>query len=209
MKMHHRLIAVEQESQAGEQVTCEWARQTRQGEVCLVRQHETETCPRDNPAELQGSNYITDQIRAAYIICALKFSMFRQSTSRLALGCFRTNLRWGEERNKQQQQQRRGWLSLLLSLLFPRLPVIRVLFPSGPQCFPLDQPVSAYNHYYILLVPDIPLFRYGTAFALLSITPAMSKWAQCFTSTNSFNYKLLLHIYFTTANKQTTYVRKG
>ena len=29
-------------------------------------------------------------IRAAYIICALKFSMFRQSTSRLALGCFRT-----------------------------------------------------------------------------------------------------------------------
>ena len=120
---------------------------------------------------------------------------------------FQDGLRWGEERNKQQQ--RRGWLSLLLSLLFPRLPVIRVLFPSGPQCFHLDQPVSAYNHYYILLVPDIPLFRYGTAFALLSITPAMSKWAQCFTSTNSFNYKLLLHIYFTTANKQTTYVRKG
>lgn len=125
--------------------------------------------------------------------------------------CFRRfhdGLRWGNERNKQQQQ-RRGWLSLLLSVLFLRLPVIRVLFPKGPQCFPLDQPVSAYNYYYILLVPDIPLFRYGTAFALLSITPAMSKWAQCFTSTNSFNYKLLLHIYYTTANKQTTYVRKG
>ena len=88
MKMHHRLIAVEQECQAGEHVTCERARQTRQGEdVCLARQHETETSPRDNPAELQGSNYITDQIRAAYIICV---SMFRQSTSRIALGCFRT-----------------------------------------------------------------------------------------------------------------------
>ena len=61
---------------------------------------------------------------------------------------FQDGLRWGEERNKQQQQ-RRGWLSLLLSLLFPRLPVIRVLFPSGPQCFPLDQPVSAYNYYFI------------------------------------------------------------
>ena len=208
MKMHHRLIAVEQGSQAGEQVTCEWARQTRQGEVCLVRQHETETCPRDNPAELQGSNYITDQIRAAYIICALKFSMFRQSTSRLALGCFRTV---SDEEKSEINNNNNGKADslLLLSLLFPCLPVIRVLFPSGPQCFPLDQPVSAYNHYYILLVPDIPLFRYGTAFALLSITPAMSKWAQCFTSTNSFNYKLLLHIYFTTANKQTTYVRKG
>ena len=206
MKMHHRLIAVEQGSQAGEQVTCEWARQTRQGEVCLVRQHETETCPRDNLAELQGSNYITDQIRAAYIICALKFSMFRQSTSRIALGCFRTV----SDEEKSEINNNNGEAdSLLLSLLFPRLPVIRVLFPKGPQCFPLDQPVSAYNHYYILLVPDIPLFRYGTAFALLSITPAMSKWAQCFTSTNSFNYKLLLHIYFTTANKQTTYVRKG
>lgn len=206
MKMHHRLIAVEQECQAGEHVTCEWARQTRQGEVCLVRQHETETSPRDNPAELQGSNYITDQIRAAYIICALKFSMFRQSTSRIALGCFRTV----SDEEKSEINNNNGEAdSLLLSLLFPRLPVIRVLFPSGPQCFPLDQPVSAYNHYYILLVPDIPLFRYGTAFALLSITPAMSKWAQCFTSTNSFNYKLLLHIYFTTANKQTTYVRKG
>ena len=206
MKMHHRLIAVEQGSQAGEQVTCEWARQTRQGEVCLVRQHETETCPRDNLAELQGSNYITDQIRAAYIICALKFSMFRQSTSRLALGCFRTI----SDEEKSEINNNNGEAdSLLLSLLFPRLPVIRVLFPSGPQCFPLDQPVSAYNHYYILLVPDIPLFKNGTAFALLSITPAMSKWAQCFTSTNSFNYKLLLHIYFTTANKQTTYVRKG
>ena len=127
MKMHHRLIAVEQECQAGEHVTCEWARQTRQGEVCLVRQHETETCPRDNPAELQGSNYITDQIRAAYIICALKFSMFRQSTSRLALGCFRTNLRWGEERNKQQQQQRRGWLS---SSSFPFVSAF-----TGNSCF--------------------------------------------------------------------------
>ena len=208
MKMHHTLIAVEQGSQAGEQVTCEWARQTRQGEVCLVRQHETETCPRDNPAELQGSNYITDQIRAAYIICALKFSMFRQSTSRLALGYFRTVS--DEEKSEINNNNNNGEAdSLLLFLLFPRLPVLRVLFPSGPQCFPLDQPVSAYNHYYILLVPDIPLFRYGTVFALLSITPAMSKWAQCFTSTNSFNYKLLLHIYFTTANKQTTYVRKG
>ena len=207
MKMHHRLIAVEQGSQAGEQVTCEWARQTRQGEVCLVRQHETETCPRDNPAELQGSNYITDQIRAAYIICALKFSMFRQSTSRLASGCFRTVS--DEEKSEINNNNNGEAGSLLLSLLFLRLPVIRVLFPSGPQCFPLDQPVSAYNYYYILLVPDIPLFRYGTAFALLSITPAMSKWAQCFTSTNSFNYKLLLHIYFTTANKTTTYVRKG
>ena len=201
-------MAVEQESQAGEHVTCEWARQTRQGEeVCLARQHETETSPRDNPAELQGSNYITDQIRAAYIICALKFSMFRQSTSRIALGCFRTVS--DEEKSEINNNNNGKADSLLLSLLFPCLPVIRVLFPSGPQCFPLDQPVSAYNHYYILLVPDIPLFRYGTAFALLSITPAMSKWAQSFTSTNSFNYKLLLHIYFTTANKQTTYVRKG
>ena len=121
---------------------------------------------------------------------------------------FQDGLRWGDKRNRQINNNGEAG-SLLLSLLFPRLPVIRVLFPSGPQCFPLDQPASAYNHYYILLVPDIPLFRYGTAFALLSITPAMSKWAQCFTSTNSFNYKLLLHIYFTTANKQTTYMRKG
>ena len=134
--------------------------------------------------------------------------MFRQSTSRLASGCFRTV---SDEEKSEINNNNNGKADslLLLSLLFPCLPVIRVLFPSGPQCFPLDQPVSAYNHYYILLVPDIPLFRYGTAFALLSITPAMSKWAQCFTSTNSFNYKLLLHIYFTTANKQTTYVRKG
>ena len=68
---------------------------------------------------------------------------------------------------------------------FLRLPVLRVLFPKGPQGFPLNQPVSAYHHYYILLVPDIPLLRYETALALLSITPAMSKWAQCFTSANS------------------------
>ena len=148
MKMHHRLIAVEQECQAGEHVKCEWARQTRQGEVCLVRQHETETCPRDNPAELQGSNYITDQIRAAYIICALKFSMFRQSTSRLASGCFRTV---SDEEKSEINNNNNGEAGslLLLSLLFPCLPVIRVLFPSGPQCFPLDQPVSAYNYYFI------------------------------------------------------------
>ena len=114
---------------------------------------------------------------------------------------FQDGLRWGEERNKQQQQ-RRGWLS---SSSFPFVSVFtgRVLFPSGPQCFPLDQPVSAYNHYYILLVPDIPLFRYGTAFALLSITPAMSKWAQCFTSTNSFNYKHGHLLYYC---KQTNYL---
>lgn len=34
-------------------------------------------------------------------------------------------------------------------------------------------------------VPDIPLLRYGIALALLSITPAISKWAQCSASTNS------------------------
>lgn len=36
------------------------------------------------------------------------------------------------------------------------------------------------------LLPDIPLFRYGIAFELLFITPAMSKCAQCFVSTNSY-----------------------
>jgi len=107
---------------------------------------------------------------------------------------FQDGLRWGDGRNQQINNN---------SLLLLRLPVLRVLFPKGTQCFLLDQPVSAYNHYYILLVPDIPLFRYGTAFAPLSITPAMSKWAQCFTSTNSFNFKHGHLLYYC---KQTNYL---
>ena len=118
---------------------------------------------------------------------------------------FQDGLRWGDKRNRQINNNGEAG-SLLLSLLFPRLPVIRVLFPSGPQCFPLDQPVSAYNYYFIfsqyLTFPCLDMEQHLHCYPShqqCQNGPSVSR-PQIPSITN-------MDIYYTNVNKQTTYLK--
>ena len=109
------------------------------------------------------ASLIKPEQRTSYVLfCSQSFVSQLQGLLTLAKpvsGGPRLGGEGGGNEHKKKERTPRLALSLLLSLFFLRLPVLRVLFPKGPHSFPLAEPISAYRHHYILLVPDIPLLR--------------------------------------------------
>ena len=121
------------------------------------------TILRDNMS-LTASLIKPEQRTSYVLVCSQSFVSQLQGLLTLATSLFPEARVWagkggGGNEHKKKERTPRLALSLLLSLFFLRLPVLRVLFPKGPQSFPLAEPISAYRHHYILLVPDIPLLR--------------------------------------------------